>query len=159
MVPARAWQIAVGGGGGEVRERRAEGACADRDCGHRGCWIEEAHVTELTGILRGGRHDDIATWPQAMRIFARRERAAGRGSRSPLPGPGPMPSSPPGNASPPCLKPLTSTGTIPPAAKGTHRACGNPGDPAATGPQSCPDPKISIKPAAPPPSSYRPQSP
>jgi hypothetical protein len=73
MVPARAWQIAVDGAG-EVRERRAEGACADRDCGHRACWIEEAHVSELTGILRGGRHDDIATWPEAMRIFARRER-------------------------------------------------------------------------------------
>ena len=73
MVPARAWQIAVDGAG-EVRERRAGGACADRDCGHRACWIEEARVTELTGILRGGRRDDIATWPAAMRIFARRER-------------------------------------------------------------------------------------
>ncbi len=73
VVPARAWQIAVDGSG-EVRERRAEGACGDRDCGHRACWIEEAHVTELTGILRGGRADDIATWPEAMRIFARRER-------------------------------------------------------------------------------------
>lgn len=73
LVPAQAWQIAVDGAG-EVRERRAGGACADRDCGHRACWIEEAHVTELTGILRGGRRDDIATWPEAMRIFARRER-------------------------------------------------------------------------------------
>jgi hypothetical protein len=49
---------------------RTAGACADRDCGHRACWIEEAHVTEVTGILRGGLHDDIATRPQAMRIFA-----------------------------------------------------------------------------------------
>ena len=47
-VPASAWQIAVDQRG-EVRERRAEDACADRGCGHRRCWIEEAHVTELTG--------------------------------------------------------------------------------------------------------------
>ena len=33
-------------------ERRAEDACADAGCGHRACWIEEAHVTELTGLLR-----------------------------------------------------------------------------------------------------------
>jgi hypothetical protein len=62
MVPVQAWQIAVDGAG-EVRERRADGACADRGCGHRACWIEEAHVAELTGILRGGRHDELAAWP------------------------------------------------------------------------------------------------
>jgi hypothetical protein len=43
-VPAQAWQIAVDERG-EVRERRAEGACGDPGCGHRQCWIEEAHVT------------------------------------------------------------------------------------------------------------------
>jgi hypothetical protein len=72
-VPAAAWQIAVDQQG-QVRERRADAACPDRDCGHRRCWIEEAHVTELTAILRGGRRDQLATWPEAMRIFARRER-------------------------------------------------------------------------------------
>ena len=73
MVPARAWQIAIDGAG-EVRERRADGACANRACGHGRCWVQEAHVAGLTGILRGGRADDLATWPKAMRVFARRER-------------------------------------------------------------------------------------
>ena len=39
-------------GRGEVRERRADDACANLSCAHRACWIEEAHVTELTGLLR-----------------------------------------------------------------------------------------------------------
>ena len=44
-------------------------------CAHRACWIEEAHVTELTGLLREGPHgDQLAGWPAAMRVFARRER-------------------------------------------------------------------------------------
>jgi len=73
-VPETAWQIAVDGNG-EVRERRAGGACADRDCAHRRCWIEEAHVTELTGLLREGpAGDQLQAWPKAMRVFARRER-------------------------------------------------------------------------------------
>ena len=73
-VPAQAWQIAVGGHG-EARERRAEGACADPHCGHRRCWIEEAHVTELTGLLREGpAGDQLKGWPATMRIFTRRER-------------------------------------------------------------------------------------
>jgi hypothetical protein len=73
-VPAQAWQIAVDERGA-VRERRAEGACADLHCGHRRCWIEEAHVTELTGLLREGpAGDQLKGWPQKMRIFARRER-------------------------------------------------------------------------------------
>ncbi|HJY72281.1 MAG TPA: transposase, partial [Streptosporangiaceae bacterium] len=74
LVPEEAWQIAIDHRG-EVRERRADGACADIECGHRGCWIEEAHVTELTGLLRhsaGG--DQLRAWPAAMRVFARRER-------------------------------------------------------------------------------------
>ena len=53
QVPQEAWQIAVDRRG-EVRERRADGACADVDCGEPGCWVEEAHVTELTGLLRRG---------------------------------------------------------------------------------------------------------
>jgi hypothetical protein len=74
LVPAGAWQIAIDHRG-EVRERRADAACADLECGHRGCWIEEAHVAELTGLLREGPDSDrLAGWPPAMRIFARRER-------------------------------------------------------------------------------------
>jgi hypothetical protein len=62
-------------GRGKVRERRADDACADHRCAHQDCWIEEAHVTELTGLLRevpGG--DQLKAWPKAMRVFARRER-------------------------------------------------------------------------------------
>jgi Transposase DDE domain group 1 len=73
-VPGQAWQIAVDEHG-EVRERRAGDACGDRSCGHRRCWIEEAHVTELTGLLRDGpAGDQLDGWPAKMRIFARRER-------------------------------------------------------------------------------------
>jgi hypothetical protein len=73
-VPAQAWQIAVDEHG-EVRERRAEGACGGPGCGHRRCWIEEAHVTELTGLLREGpAGDQLDGWPAKMRLFARRER-------------------------------------------------------------------------------------
>ena len=39
------------------------------------CWIEEAHVTELTGLLREGpAGDQLKGWPKTMRVFARRER-------------------------------------------------------------------------------------
>jgi Transposase DDE domain group 1 len=73
-VPENAWQIAVGHHG-EVRERRADDACADRGCAHRRCWTEEAHVAELTARLRQGRAgDQLAGWPATMRVFARRER-------------------------------------------------------------------------------------
>jgi hypothetical protein len=74
LVPEPAWQIAIDGKG-EVRERRAEDACANPSCAHRACWIEEAHVTELTGLLREGPDGDhLAGWPCSMRVFARRER-------------------------------------------------------------------------------------
>jgi len=73
-VPPQAWQIAIDERG-EVRERRAGDACGDSGCGHRRCWIEEAHVTELTGVLREGpAGDQLSGWPARMRIFARRER-------------------------------------------------------------------------------------
>ena len=50
-------------------------AHANPGCAHRTCWIEEAHVTELTSLLREGPHgDQLAGWPAAMRVFARRER-------------------------------------------------------------------------------------
>jgi Transposase DDE domain group 1 len=74
LVPEQAWQIAIDGRG-EVRERRADDACGNGQCAHRACWIEEAHVTELTGLLREGpAGDQLKGWPAAMRVFARRER-------------------------------------------------------------------------------------
>jgi DDE family transposase len=74
LVPGAAWQIAIDSRG-EVRERRADDACGDAGCCHRACWTEEAHVTELTGILRPGKdRDQLAGWPETMRVFARRER-------------------------------------------------------------------------------------
>ena len=74
LVPEAAWQIAIDGRG-EVRERRADDACGNLDCGHRRCWVEEAHVTELTSLLREGPGGDrLKAWPATMRIFARRER-------------------------------------------------------------------------------------
>jgi hypothetical protein len=73
-IPEAAREIAVDGKG-EVRERRSDHACADRRCAHRRCWTEEAHVTELTGLLREGPGgDQLKGWPKAMRVFARRER-------------------------------------------------------------------------------------
>jgi hypothetical protein len=74
LVPEQAWQIAIDGRG-EARERRADDACGNLDCGHRRCWVEEAHVTELTSLLREGPGGDrLKAWPATMRIFARRER-------------------------------------------------------------------------------------
>ena len=74
LVPREAWQAAVDHRG-EVRERRADDACTGRGCGHRTCWVEEAHVAELTALLRSGRAgDQLAGWPATMRVFARRER-------------------------------------------------------------------------------------
>jgi hypothetical protein len=74
LVPKTAWQIAIDGRG-EVRERRADDACPDSRCAHRRCWVEEAHVTELTGLLREGpAGDQLDGWPAAMRVLARRER-------------------------------------------------------------------------------------
>jgi len=74
LVADAAWQIAVDGRG-EVRERRADDACGDRSCCHRNCWVEEAHVTELTALLRQGpAGDQLDGWPERTRIFARRER-------------------------------------------------------------------------------------
>jgi DDE family transposase len=73
-VPEQAWQIAIDHRG-EARERRAGDACTDPGCGHRKCWVQEAHVTELTGLLREGpAGDQLAAWPATMRVFARRER-------------------------------------------------------------------------------------
>jgi hypothetical protein len=73
-VPEAAWEIAVDGKG-EVRERRSDDACGNPRCAHRACWIEEAHVTELTGLLREGPDgDQLNAWPETMRVFARRER-------------------------------------------------------------------------------------
>jgi hypothetical protein len=46
-IPESAWEAAVDGKG-QVRERRSEDACPNPRCAHPACWIEEAHVTELT---------------------------------------------------------------------------------------------------------------
>jgi hypothetical protein len=74
LVPGQAWQIAIDARG-EVRERRADEACADSCCAHRRCWVEEAHVAELTSLLREGpAGDQLDGWPCSMRVFARRER-------------------------------------------------------------------------------------
>ena len=73
-VPASAWEAAIDGKG-QVRERRADESCQNPRCAHPACWIEEAHVTELTGLLREGPvGDQLKGWPEAMRVFARRER-------------------------------------------------------------------------------------
>ena len=73
-VPEHAWQAAIDGKG-QVRERRADDACGNQRCAHRECWTEEAHVTELTGLLREGpAGDQLKGWPETMRVFARRER-------------------------------------------------------------------------------------
>jgi hypothetical protein len=74
LVPEQTWQIAIDARG-EVRERRAGEACADSCCAHRRCWVEEAHVAELTSLLREGpAGDQLDGWPSSMRVFARRER-------------------------------------------------------------------------------------
>src|SRR6266700_1955885 len=55
--------------------RRLMVTCGGMGCAHRACWIEEAHVTELTGLLREGPEGDrLHGWPATMRVFARRER-------------------------------------------------------------------------------------
>jgi hypothetical protein len=73
-VPEHAWQAAIDAHG-EVRERRADGACGSHGCAHRACRVEEAHVAELTGLLRDGPGgDQLRGWPATMRVFARRER-------------------------------------------------------------------------------------
>jgi DDE family transposase len=73
-VPEGAWQVAIDHRGA-VRERRAEDACQAWRCAHERCWAEQAHVTELTGLLREGPGaDQLAGWPPGMRVFARRER-------------------------------------------------------------------------------------
>jgi hypothetical protein len=56
-VPGPAWEAAIDGRG-QVRERRADDACGIQRCAHRKCWIEEAHVAELTGLLREGPAGD-----------------------------------------------------------------------------------------------------
>jgi hypothetical protein len=73
-VPETAWEAAIDAKG-KVRERRADDGCGDPRCAHRRCWIEEAHVTELTGLLREGPGgDQLEGWPKTMRVLARRER-------------------------------------------------------------------------------------
>ncbi len=73
QVPGSAWQIAVDPAG-KPRQRRAADACTQPDCAHPDCWVERAHVVELTGLLRGHPDGDkLAGWPADMRMFTRRE--------------------------------------------------------------------------------------
>ena len=73
-VPEPAWEAAIDGKG-QVPERRADDACGNQRCAHRECWIEVAHVAELTGLLREDpAGDQLTGWPKTMRVFARRER-------------------------------------------------------------------------------------
>jgi hypothetical protein len=82
-----AWMLRPGSAGfGRVRPAATRplvtcGSCARRSgrsrprCAHLACWIEEAHVAELTGLLREGPDgEQLKAWPKAMRVFARRER-------------------------------------------------------------------------------------
>lgn len=74
LVPEQAWVQAIGPTG-TLRERRADDACDNLRCRHPRCWIEEAHVAELTGLLRHGPGgDQLTSWPATMRVFVRRER-------------------------------------------------------------------------------------
>jgi len=74
QVPEQAWQVAIDHAG-TLRERRTEDACPHARCAHERCWQEQAHVSELTGLLREGPGgDQLAGWPPSMGIFARRER-------------------------------------------------------------------------------------
>ncbi|MGI8306392.1 IS1380 family transposase [Saccharopolyspora hattusasensis] len=74
LVPERAWVQAIGPRG-QLRERRAEDACDNPRCTHARCWVEQAHVAELTGLLRQGPGgDQLSAWPEKMRVFVRRER-------------------------------------------------------------------------------------
>jgi Transposase DDE domain group 1 len=60
LVPQQAWVQAIGPRG-QLREHRAVEACDNSRCGHSRCWVEEAHVIELTGLLRQGPGG--ASWP------------------------------------------------------------------------------------------------
>jgi hypothetical protein len=74
-VPEGAWQIAVEERG-EIRERRADGACGELRCAHRRWGIDEAHLTELTGLLREGpAAGQLASIDAAHRVHARVEDA------------------------------------------------------------------------------------
>jgi hypothetical protein len=72
-MPATGWQLAIDPAG-RPREHRSTDACADAGCGHRRCWVTQAQVAELTGLLRGPAGNQLAGWPTGMRVFARRER-------------------------------------------------------------------------------------
>jgi hypothetical protein len=58
----------------QPRERRADNAWGNLRCGPARWWVQEAHVTELTGLLRDGPGtDQLASW-STMWVFVRRER-------------------------------------------------------------------------------------
>ena len=85
-VPETACEIAVDGNG-QVRERRADDACGNQRCAHRECWIEEARVAELTGLLREGpAGDQLKGWPKTMRGLRPPRAAAPRRAAVPVRG-------------------------------------------------------------------------
>lgn len=74
LVPEQGWVQAIGPEG-LLRERRADDGCDNPRCAHPGCWVEEAHVAELTRLLRHRPDgDQLGHWPATMRVFVRRER-------------------------------------------------------------------------------------
>jgi hypothetical protein len=74
LAPATAREAAADAGG-RIRERRSGEARGNGRCGHRGCRIQEARVTGLTGLLREGPDGNrLKAWPRGMRVSARRGR-------------------------------------------------------------------------------------
>src|ERR1700730_224438 len=70
--PPSGWSLSRRGRSPSIIAARSasapDDACSNLDCGYRACWIEEAHVTELTGLLREGPDGDrLKAWPTAMR--------------------------------------------------------------------------------------------
>jgi hypothetical protein len=64
----------------EICERRAGATCADRECGHRQCWLHESKITELTLPAR---------WPQQPARHPAQSHAGLRSATSDRSWPGP----------------------------------------------------------------------
>jgi hypothetical protein len=77
LVPEHAWQAAIDGRG-EVRERRADDACANPSCAHRACWIEEAHRADRAAALRPWRGPAACLARSDARLRAPRAAPSGR---------------------------------------------------------------------------------
>jgi hypothetical protein len=100
-VPETAWEAAIKGKG-QVRERRADEACQNPRTAHPACWIEEAHVAGLTGLLREG--------PAGDQLKSRRQRRARPPSRRQWLGHAPrIRAVPPGRRRPAPVNPMVET--------------------------------------------------